>query len=61
MDIQTAYHPFFVDEFLLLTMDEVWYTLELKDRIYRISIYLGKYLPLDYREAIGVIDKEVMN
>ena len=61
MDIQSVYSSFQVDEFLKSTMDESWVNLELKDRIYKISENLGKFLPADYSAAIGVIDKVVMN
>lgn len=61
LDIQTVYGSFQIDEFLKSTMDETWDSLELKDRIYKISTTLGKYLPADFSEAIGIIDKVVMN
>ncbi|MDL2317747.1 DNA alkylation repair protein [Eubacteriales bacterium OttesenSCG-928-A19] len=61
VDIQSAYSAFQVDGFLQSTMDETWDGLELKDRIIQISVNLGKYLPADYEEAIGIIDKVAMN
>ena len=61
LDIQSAYNAFQVDEFLKSTIDETWKDLELKDRIYKISVNLGKYLPADYSAAISVIDKVTMN
>ena len=61
LDIQSVYSPFLVDEFLKSTMDKTWDDLELKDRVYRISINLGKYLPADYSAAISIIDQVVMN
>jgi len=61
LDIQSVYNPFQVDGFLNSTMDDKWDTLELKDRIYHISMNLGKYLPADYGEAISVIDKVAVN
>jgi len=61
LDIQSIYNSFQVDEFLKSTMDETWDDLELKDRVYRISVNLGKYLPAEYSTAISVIDKVVMN
>ncbi|MDR2039527.1 MAG: DNA alkylation repair protein [Bacteroidales bacterium] len=61
LDIQSAYSTFQVDEFLKSTMDETWENIELKDRIIRISMNLGKYLPADYKTAIGIIDRVVMN
>lgn len=61
MDIKSVYGAFQVDEFLKSTMDESWDGLELKDRIIQISTNLGKYLPANYCEAVGIIDKVVMN
>jgi len=61
VDIQSVYNPFQVDGFLKSTMDETWDNLELKDRIYKVSANLGKYLPKDYKTAIHIIDKVVMN
>ena len=60
-DIQSVYNPFQIDAFLKSTMDETWDSLELKDRSYKITLNLGKYLPQDYGTAIGIIDKVVMN
>ena len=60
-DIQSVYSPFQIDEFIKSTFDETWDGLELKDRIYKVTINLGKYLPDDYETAIGIIDKVVMN
>ncbi len=61
VDIQAVYHAFQVDEFLKSTLDEHWNGLELKDRIAQIGLNLGKFLPSDYSEAIGIIDKVAMN
>ncbi len=61
LDIQSVYSEFQIDEFLLSTMNETWENLELKDRLIQISMNLGKYLPGDYKTAIGIIDKVVMN
>ena len=60
-DIQQAYPPFQADNFLLSVMDDTWDSLELKARARKITINLGKYLPPNYREAIAIIDKVVMN
>ena len=57
--IQSVYVPFQIDEFLKSTMDETWDGLELKARGRQITINLGKYLPKDYREAIGIIDQVI--
>lgn len=59
--IQFAYNSFQAEAFLKSTMDETWDDLALKARGRQISMNLGKYLPEDYREAIRVIDKVVIN
>lgn len=61
VDIASFYSEFKVDDFMQLTMDETWDNLELKDRITRISVNLGKFLPTDFKAAISVIDQVVMN
>lgn len=61
MDIKDVYRMFQVEEFLKSTLDVSWESLELKDRNIEIAKNLRKYLPADYREAIGIIDKVVMN
>lgn len=61
LDIKSVYGAFPVDEFLKSTMNELWDSLELKDRLIQISMNLGKYLPANYGEAISMIDKVVMN
>ena len=61
LDIKSIYSPFQVDEFLKSVMDETWKGLELKERTYKITVNLGKYLPADYKTAISIIDKIVMN
>jgi len=61
LDIQSVYSPFQAEAFLKSTIDETWNGLELKDRIHRVSVMLGKYLPEDYSAAIGIIDKVAMN
>ena len=61
LDIQSVYGEFQADGFVKSTMDGTWDGLELKDRIYKISGNLGKFLPADYKTAIGIIDKVAMN
>ncbi|MCL1890593.1 MAG: DNA alkylation repair protein [Coriobacteriia bacterium] len=58
-DIQKAYSPFKTDEFVSSVIDETWESLELKDRIYKIASTLGEFLPADYPEALGVINKVI--
>ena len=61
MDIQSVHSPFQVDEFIRSTMDKTWDSLELKDRTYKVTSNLGEFLPKDYKTAISIIDKVVMN
>ena len=59
-ELKSVYSPFQADEFIASTM-EAWDDLGLKDRVYKISASLGEYLPHDYKEAISILDKVVMN
>lgn len=59
LSIGTVYPPFQVDDFVNGIMDETWDGLELKARMRQITINLGRYLPDDYEQALGVIDKVV--
>ncbi len=61
LEIQTVYNGFRVEKFLKSTMDETWDGLEFKQRVMQISVNLGKYLPADYKTAIHIIDKVIMN
>lgn len=61
LEIQAVYDEFPVDEFLNSTMDKTWDSLEFKQRVMQISVNLGKYLPSDYKAAILIIDKVIMN
>lgn len=58
--IRAVYKLFQVDDFLNDTMDATWDSLELKARMRKIAINLGKYLPTDYEQALGVIDRVVV-
>lgn len=60
-DIRSVHVTFRADEFVGYVMDGTWNDLELKERTYRVAEGLGKFLPENYREAVGVIDKVVMN
>ena len=61
LEIKSVYPPFPVDDFIEFTMDETWDNLELKDRCRKITMSLGKYLPANYSESIGIIDKLITN
>lgn len=59
--IQHVYDAFPIEEFLNSTLDETWESLEFKQRIMKISKNLGTYLPNDYKTAIHIIDKVIVN
>ena len=54
--IRAVYPSFPVDDFVDDVMDETWDALELKARMRQITIRLGKYLPGDYEQALGILD-----
>ena len=56
-NIRAVYRSFRVDDFMGDVMDETWDKLELKARMRRIAVNLGRYLPADYKRALGIIDK----
>jgi len=60
-DIKAVYEPFQVEEFVKSTMDETWNSLELKARGRQIVKNLGKYLPSDYKTALSILDKIIVN
>lgn len=55
--VKAVYYSFQAEEFVSGIMDETWDALELKARMRRIAINLGKYLPADYEQALGIIDQ----
>lgn len=55
--IKAVYPPFQVDNFIGSVMNEAWNVLELKARVRQITVNLGKYLPANYQQAIGVLDQ----
>jgi len=57
--IKSAYKPFQVEKFLKSTIDETWEDLELMARGRKITMNLGKYMPEDYAQTIGIFDKIV--
>ena len=59
MCINAVYPTFRADDFIANIMDETWDALELKARMRRITINLGKYLPHDYEHALGILDKAI--
>lgn len=59
MSIRGVYPAFQVEDFVADIMDETWKALELKARVRKVTIHLGKYLPTDYEQALDIIDKVV--
>ncbi|MCC0664626.1 DNA alkylation repair protein [Clostridioides sp. ZZV15-6597] len=57
--IQSVYTEFKIDEFLKSILDETWNDLGLKGRCRKISISLGEYLPVEYAEALDILEKAV--
>lgn len=61
LEIQTVYAGFQVEAFLHSTLDNIWDSLEFKQQVTRISTNLGKYLPADYKTALHIINKVILN
>lgn len=61
MRVNAIYPTFPANDFIADIMDETWNALELKARMRRITINLGKYLPPDYEYALGILDKVIAN
>lgn len=53
--IHTVYDDFDIDGFIATTINDTWETLELKGRMRRITVTLGKYLPQNYKEALDIL------
>jgi len=60
LDIQAVYPAFKVEKFMDKTVDDTWESLELKDRVHRIANVLREFLPSSYAEALGVIDRVIV-
>lgn len=61
MYMKAVYPTFPAGDFVDSIMDETWIALELKARMRRITINLGKRLPSDYEQALGILDKVIAN
>ncbi|PNQ87672.1 hypothetical protein [Paenibacillus polymyxa] len=53
--VQATYSLFDIDGFIHQVMDKKWGELELKERIRRISLTLGAFLPSSYEEALSIL------
>jgi 3-methyladenine DNA glycosylase AlkC len=61
LTMQSVYEPFPLESFMRTTVDETWESLELMARGRRVTENLRKYLPADYGEAIGIMDRAIMD
>lgn len=59
MHINAACPAVKADDFVRGVMDEAWDALELKARMRKITLQLGKHLPDDYGRALAVLDKVI--
>lgn len=55
--VNAAYPSFSQEEFVNLVMDDEWEQRELKDRYQHIARVLGRTLPADYSQAIGILEQ----
>ncbi|MFD0619771.1 hypothetical protein ACFQZR_20080 [Paenibacillus sp. GCM10027629] len=53
--VQSAFGAFQLEQFITDVIDETWDELALKERMRKISVTLGRYLPPSYEEAINVL------
>ena len=58
--LKAEHDAFPVDEFMRSTMED-WESLELMARGRRITENMQKFLPADYKEAIGIMDRVIKN
>lgn len=59
LNISAVYPSFRANDFVHDILNETWDQLALKARMRRIAINLGKYLPTDYEQALGILDKVI--
>lgn len=57
--VKAVYPSFQVEEFSKDVMSEEWNELELKARMRKITVSLGKQLPSNYEQALSVLDQVV--
>lgn len=59
--VKDVYNSFCIENFINNIIDETWENLDLKARMRKITLNLGKYLPTDYEQALGIIDKIILS
>ncbi|MDR2600041.1 MAG: DNA alkylation repair protein [Oscillospiraceae bacterium] len=60
-NIKAVYGSFPDEDFVKSTVDETWNSLELMARGKRVTENLKKYLPSDYKEAISIMEKAIVD
>jgi len=53
--VQSVYRPFDIEGFISIAIDNTWDELKLMDRMRKITITLGAFLPEGYEEALEVL------
>lgn len=53
--IHSVYDKFNIDSFIHTVMDNSWESLELKERIRKITLALGEHLPTEYEKALDIL------
>ena len=57
--IKKIYPQFLNQKFLNFILDDTWNTKELKQRMRQITLALGKFLPQDYKQSIGILEQVI--
>ncbi|WP_105205967.1 DNA alkylation repair protein [Neobittarella massiliensis] len=58
--IKAVYPTFEAAAFIADIIDDTWDARKLKERMRRVTIYLGRYLPADYGRALAIIDQVIV-
>jgi len=58
--IKSVYDSFRADEFIDAAVDDTWESLELMARGKRITEKMREFLPQNYAEALGIMDKAIV-
>lgn len=53
--VQNVYDKFNIESFIHTVMDSSWESLELKERIRKITLSLGDHLPAEYEKALNIL------
>jgi len=53
--VHNIYHIFDIEGFIVTVIDDTWNELKLMDRMRKITVTLHEYLPLSYKDALGIL------